>query len=273
MNAILVPTDFSETARNASHYAIEFAGQLSVNKVILYNAYQAPYTADPTLPVVLLFDFEEVKKNSVESLETLRRELLAAAPSGLSVETRSAFAILAGNIEEACQETGAEVIIMGITGGSGLDVLIGSNTISVAEHSEVPVIIVPPQARYRPIQTILLVLDSNQVDHSSPVRFIKKVLDETGARLHVLNIDHSRNAPENLALRDSLSAYEPEYHHVDYKSFWEATTKFAGEHQVDMIIVIQKKHGFFENIFRHNHTKELAFHSQVPLMCINEHPE
>ncbi|TDH19784.1 hypothetical protein EXU57_22250 [Segetibacter sp. 3557_3] len=270
MNTILVPTDFSETARNASRYAFEFARHVSATKIVLYNAYQAPYAGDPTLPVVQLFDFEEVKKSSTERLESFRRELLPVAPEGLAVETRSTFAILAGNIEETCEETAADLILMGITGGSGLDVLIGSNTLSVAEQSKVPVIIVPSNAVYRPIQKLLLVLDNNKVAHSGPVKWIKKMIDETGARLQVLNIDHSRNTPDNGVLREALSDYDPEYHHVDYNSFWEATNNFAGKQQVDMIIVIQKKHGFFDNIFRHNHTKELAFHTHVPLMCISE---
>ena len=39
MRRFLVPTDFSETSKNAAHYAVQLASTVPDSIVILYNAY------------------------------------------------------------------------------------------------------------------------------------------------------------------------------------------------------------------------------------------
>jgi nucleotide-binding universal stress UspA family protein len=41
MTRIVVPTDFSETSRNALSYAIDMAAELSGSKLILFNSYES----------------------------------------------------------------------------------------------------------------------------------------------------------------------------------------------------------------------------------------
>jgi nucleotide-binding universal stress UspA family protein len=67
-----------------------------------------------------------------------------------------------------------------------------------------------------------------------------------------------------------LKDYTPEYHHVDSKDFAEAVNDFVAQNKVDMIITIPKKHGFFESIFKRSHTKQLAYHTHVPLLCMHD---
>ena len=42
------------------------------------------------------------------------------------------------------------------------------------------------------------------------------------------------------------------------------------DNQVDLVITIAKKQGFFGSLFTESHTKQLAFHSKVPVMVIHE---
>ncbi len=276
MKTILVPTDFSETAYNATMYAIALAKSLSVTRIVLYNAYQIPFSGDPTMPVMQLFNLDDIKKTSGIGLDQFKGRVSPFVDSKIALETLSEFAILSDNIEDICERTQADLVVMGITGGSGLDVLIGSNTVSVADHSKIPVLIIPTTTTFKPIQNVVLVCDFKNIAETMPVAAIKNLLDETMAKLHVLNIDHHNknytvNTPhESFVLDELLKGYNPQYHYVDSKSFADATNDFVDVNHVDMIITIPKKHGFFENIFRTSHTKQLAFHTHVPLLCIHE---
>ena len=166
---------------------------------------------------------------------------------------------------------------MGITGGGALEEnQVGSNTISVAKHSTVPVIIVPANASFTPIKEVLLACDYKKVVETTPVQPIKSLLAATGTKLFVLNVDHNNKGYnsevpfESLMLDTLLQGCNPEYHFVDSPDFTEAINAFAREKEVDIIITIPKKHGWFESLFRKSHTKMLAFHSDVPLMVIHE---
>ena len=275
MKTILLPTDYSQTAKNAAIYAFELSKQIGVNKIILYNAYQAPVAVDPSLPVMQLLNMEDIQKISEEGMKTFKNDLENYADGDIKIETLNEFAILHNNIEEVCEKTRTDLIVMGITGGGGLEeVLIGSNTINVVNHTKVPVLIVPAEAKYTQVEEIVLVCDYKKIDEAIPQKQLKNILESTKAKLFVLNIDHNKDHENDLQeafnLDTTLKDYNPEYHHVDKKDFAEAVNEFVANNKVDMIITIPKKYGFFESIFKRSHTKQLAYHTHVPLLCMHD---
>jgi nucleotide-binding universal stress UspA family protein len=275
MNSILVPTDFSDNAMNAGRYAVSLACDLGIQKIILYNAYQAPITADPSMPAVQLFDIDLLKKTSEEGLHKFRSMLQTSCNTPMLFETKSEFQTLTGGVEEICKQEEIDVVVMGITGGSKMEeVLIGSNTISVAKHVTVPVFIVPKKASYKKIQQVLLACDFRKVVDTMPVYSIKNLLDLTKAKLHILNVSEKETKPdeafESLLLDTLFSGYYPTYHFIHDTHFTEAINHFADNNDIDLIITIPKKHGLFEGLFKKSHTKSLAFHSHLPLMIIHD---
>jgi len=277
MNTILVPTDFSPAAKNAAMYAINFAKQLKCNKIILYNAYQTPLVTDANMAIVDAIDIDDLKKASEENLETFKATLQPFTANRIQLETLSEFGTLTLDINEVCKNTAADMIVMGVTGAGKIsESLIGSFAIDVARHAKVPVIVVPPDAGFTDIKEIVLACDFSKVVETTPVGAIKKILDETKAKLFVANIDHRQkhftaDTPfESLMLDTLLQGYNPEYHFIDDADFVSAINKFALEKQVDLIITIPKKMGWFDALFHKSHTKALAFHSHVPLMVVHE---
>lgn len=276
MQTILVPTDFSATAKNAARYAFEFAAQMQSKKIVLFHAYQPPLNADPAMPSIEFLDLDELKKTAEEGLQHFVSELKPFCDKSISLETITDFSLLAENINDVATTVNAEIIIMGITGGGKLEeVLIGSNTISVAENSIRPVIIVPASSGFKKIQNILLACDFKKVVESTPVTALRKVMDQTKASLHVINVSETAKqdadaAFESLMLDTLLQGYSPQYHFIHDKDFTEATNRFAAENNIDLIITIPKKHGWFEGLFRKRHTKSLAFHTHIPLMVVHE---
>ena len=279
MKTILVPTDFSATATNAAHYAVHLAKQLSCSKIIFYHAYQVPIMTDAVMTPVELLGIDEIKEASEKGLERFLRTLqeYAGADSGIELETINEFAFLTDSIDEVCKVNSVDLVIIGITGGDKMEeVLIGSNTISVARHTTVPVIIVPSEVEFTPVKEIVLVCDFKKVIETTPVEPVRKLITETNAKLFVLNIDHehkqtTEDTPfESLMLDTLLQGLNPEYHFIDNADFVEGINQFVTNKKVDLIITIPKKHGWFEGLFKRSHTKMLAFHTHVPLVVMHD---
>lgn len=277
MNTILIPTDYSETSKNSAHYAIGLTKQLGVKKVILYNAYQQPITTDPAINAVEFYNLEDFRKISEEGMQRFLADLKQTA-SDVEFETVTEFNILSNGIEDLCRNNPSiDLIVMGITGGGKMEeVLIGSNTIHVAKHITIPMIIVPADATFKPVKNIVLACDFKHVVETTPVAPIKQILDATHAKLMVLNVDHnnkdlSSDTPfESLMLDTLFEGYDLQYYFVDNADFAEGINQFAEENNVDLIVTIPKKHGWFEGLFRRSHTKMLAFHTHIPLMVIHD---
>lgn len=274
MNTILVPTDFSSVAYNAALYAINFAKGHSATTVVLYNAYQTPVNVDPAMPTIQLLDIEELKRSSIEGLENFRQQLLPECGDVVQLTMLSEFNLLAENINGVCEKTNADLIIMGITGKSKVEeVLIGSNTISVIEHTRTPVIIVPADSSYTPIEDVVFACDYKKVEETTPVATLKNVLEKTKANLHVVHVEKSDaadTAGQSALLQNLLRGINAKYHNIKGDDFVETINQFAADVSADLIITIPKKHGWLESLFRTRHTKKLAFHSHVPLMVIHD---
>jgi nucleotide-binding universal stress UspA family protein len=279
MKNILVPTDFSATAQNAARYALHLAGQIDAPKIILYNAYQAPVALDPMAmaPAVLMLDEEQLRTSSMEALEYFRNSLKEDCPPNCSMELFCEYALLNEGLDHVCEKTDSELIVMGITGGGLLEeTLIGSNTIHVSRHSTKPVIIVPKNAVYKKIEKVALACDFRSVVDTTPVEPIRDLLQVTGSKLMVLNIDHNREhfdpeIPFQSKMLDQLfHSYYPEYHFIEQEDFMEGVHSFVLENKIDLLITIPKKHGLFDQIFHRSHTKQMAFHVHVPLMVIHD---
>jgi nucleotide-binding universal stress UspA family protein len=141
------------------------------------------------------------------------------------------------------------------------------------------VIIIPASTSFTRIEEVMLTSDFDKADKTIPVQPVRKILAETKAKLFVFNIEEETDeydikypaniVGESYAIHTLLQDLNPEYHFSQNKNYVEAVNQFALEYQIDLIIVIPKKHGFFESLFSPSHTKMLAFHSHVPLMVIH----
>ena len=276
MKTILVPTDFSSTAKNAAMYAINFAKQLKYERIILYNAYQAPLTTDPDIAMINTVDITELEKSSKTNLENFKMVLKPYCDASVTLDIISEYGAVTYDINEICKSNEVDFIVMGVTGvGKVEETLIGSFAIDVARRSEVPVIIVPPDATFTKIEEVMFACDFSKVVETTPVESIKKLLDASEAKLFVVNIDHNNkrfnsDTPfESLMLDTLLYDYKPEYRFIDDPDFVEGINKAALDKQVDLIITIPKKMGWFEGLFKKSRTKMLAYHSHVPLMVVH----
>ena len=279
MDTLLLPTDFSATALNAGKYALQLAAQLGAVRLVIYHSYEIPVTVDPMTPGFQMLDVDALKTGSEQSLEQFKLQLAPFA-GNVDLLTYNEYGDLAEGLDEVCNKMHAGLVVMGITGGGLIEEkLIGSNTISVAKHTSVPVIIVPPTAEFTRVEEIMLTSDFDKSDETVPVTLVRKIVNETKAKLFVFNIEEDvdeyatdypgNQLQESYALHKLLNDLQPEFHFSENTNYVEAVNDFAAEYQIDLIITIPKKHGFFGSLFSESHTKKLAFHSKVPVMVIH----
>lgn len=269
MQTIFVPTDFSETARNAGRFAVELAAALRCKKIILYNAYQPPPVSDVNLTVVMdVISVEELEKISKYNLQIFKQDLISYAKMDLEFETISDFGMLTANINEVCKENAVDLIVMGVTGGGKLEeTLIGSFAVDVAAESEFPVIIVPPGAQFTGFKQMMLACDFSKLTRADLPPLIGKFIEKTNSEL--LLIDIGENGNEERVKNEFFPQYDPGYEAISNADFVESINEAALKNKVDFIITIPKKMGWFEGLFKQNHTKQLAFHSHVPIMVLH----
>lgn len=285
MKTILVPVDFSDTSKNAAIYALNLASVLGAKTIILYHAFQATSSAAPlmvadtsSIPITALplMDIDAIQEISINNIKYLKQSIQSFCPPGVVIEEKAEYDTL-DDIDGVCKNTGADLIVMGVTGlGKIEEVLMGSMAISVVKTTKVPVIVVPAEAKYATVKNIMLASDFKKVAETMPLQLIRSFLNATNAKLYVLNIFEgdkeisSDKTYQKELLNSLLKEYKPEIYFESNDSFMNGINDFVETNRIDMIITIPKRHSFFEGLFKERHIKALAFHSQVPLMYIHE---
>jgi nucleotide-binding universal stress UspA family protein len=277
MKTILVPTDYSAVAQNAAIFAFNLASKIGAVKIVFYNSYQAqPVLTETAAPAMRIMDIETIKNISNEGMTHFINAVKPHCPPGIVIEQRAEYGIVADDIEEICKNTGAELIVMGITGASKVEeVLVGNTATTLVRHTKVPVVIVPADARSTELKNLTLATDLKKVEETTPVQQLKDFLLLTGAQLHILHIEEGNK--EQIAgktyqkerLNVLLGEYNPQFHTVSNPDFTTGINEFVRTNSIDMIITIPRKHSFFQRLFNESHSKKIAFHSHVPIMCLH----
>lgn len=273
MKTILVPVDFSSTSLHAARYAQKFARQVGA-KIILIHAFEPP----PSFPMVegMLYTEESLRQLMKEKMEELAVEM-DKEDSLIKIESM----IMDGNVKEVTKTiTDAMqvyLIVMGITGAGKIkETFIGSNTLDVAKVNSVPVLIVPEEANYIKINDVGLTTDFSDVKENIPYQKISELIVSLGARLHILNIDFNKqNLAKNTLLQGGLietmfANHYLTYHFIEGENIAQELSNYAVSNSIELLVAVPKKHNLLQKIFSGSHTKELAFHSKVPVLVMHE---
>ncbi|MDE0205602.1 MAG: universal stress protein [Candidatus Tectomicrobia bacterium] len=132
---LLVPTDFSDDADRAVAYAADLALTLQASLTLM----TAVYAGDT--PEVHLAYIEKIRAEDKRKLEDVRQRVEKA---GVAVKALMAYGAPAQQIVETARREGADLIVMGTHGRTGLShLLIGSVAERVVRLAPCPVLVVP----------------------------------------------------------------------------------------------------------------------------------
>lgn len=275
MKTIVVPTDFSPVATNAMNYAADMAQAIHAS-ITLLHVYQVPVSMTE-VPVVMV-SVDELRKGSEEKLHELKAGLEHLSSGTLKVYTESRMGNVVDELEDLCQHLQPFAVVMGTKGATGLErILFGSTTLTAIKHLKWPVIVVPPGKEYgKGIHKVGFACDFQQVVETTPTEFIKSLVTEMHAELHVLNVDYEgknfqpETPEQSLLLHTLLEDMRPSYHFINHSDIEDGINAFAEANNLDLLITIPKKHKLIEGFFKPSSTKQLLVQSRVPVMCVHE---
>lgn len=258
MKTVIIPVDFSETSLNAARYAAQMLSGKQNTHIILYNLYQQ----------------DEEYDTAGNYLESLKKELEWKGDKDIEC-VREKGDDLIDSLERLAYQKTATLIVMGITGKSGLKkAFIGSNTLKIAERDVCPVLIIPPDAKFSGIKNVALASEMKEVETTTPALHINNVLEMFNARLHIVNVDSTihvalteEKKKEREKIKKLFKKFSPEFYFIGTSDFTDTIEQFAADQSIDMIITVPHYHNFYGKVFGGSNTKKLVYHSSVPVMA------
>ncbi|HEV7332680.1 MAG TPA: universal stress protein [Flavisolibacter sp.] len=264
MNTIIVPTDFSPAADNATEYAAQLAGRLN-SSVLLLHVYQLPVPM--TDYPVLMVTSEDLKKGADEGLNRALETAQKKYPE-VSFQMESRLGDVATEIEDASKERNAFALVVGTKDLSGFErFLFGDTTISLIKNSSFPVIGVPESSKVGVPQNMVLATDFTNVD-DIPTRTITGIAGVLGANLHVVHVEEKESKYYPEELMQSFTGINASYHAIKDDDVAEGLKHYVEQNNIDLVLVLPHKHNLYERLFFKGHTKGILHAMPVPVMSL-----
>lgn len=272
MKKILVATDFSPAASNAVNYAVDMAMSIKADLVLLH-VIQIPISYSD-VPVVITQ--EDLFRNAEAETEGLRQRLVSATKSAIAIETEVRTGGFFSELKAFCDKIHPYAVVMGSQGTTAAErLLFGGHATHAMKHLEWPLITIPPAAKFDAIKKIGLACDFNKVIDTMPANEIKMLVKDFKAELHVLNTGPQGTFDPDIVfesglLQEMLISLKPTYHFISSDNIDKGIVEFADKNQIDLLIVLPKRHGLLGEIVHRSHTRQLVLHSHVPVMALHQ---
>jgi len=276
MRNILIPTDFSANAMNALKYASELF-KYDKSRFFIMHAYQDEIFEDEELikEETLVKVTKRIADKSQSNLEKVLNDIKKISPN-----PRHSYAIISANnmlVDEAdkiVEEENIDIIVMGTRGNTNNKKLtFGSHTLQVLRYVQSPVLAIPEH--YAGIQPRHILFPTNYLIPYK--RRELKLLCELAApyratidMLYVSDNDNLSMRQQNNQsfVRDELCKNEINFKTVKDSSITDAICNYIDKNNVDMLVMVNTRHSFFENIFFKSKLDEITLRIDIPFLAL-----
>ena len=271
---IIVPTDFSAASVSAAAYAADFATAINA-QLALVHIWHYPMISD--VPVSADF-IDQLIQDATDNIEQARKDLIRKTSGKLSVTASVREGFFINEMQSMCAEQADPIVIMGAHVTTNTErIIFGSTILSAVRNLTCPLIIVPNGTRFTGIHVAGLACDLRDVPRTVHTHELHRLFNQFHPTLNVLHVsstEHGMLDEEEVKgsnwLKSVLGAYHPAFHFIQDKNVSEAIKEFAGRNNLDLLVIIPKKHGLFNRLLHKSQSKQMVINTRVPILSVHE---
>jgi nucleotide-binding universal stress UspA family protein len=276
MKKILLPTDFSNNSYNAIKYALQLYKDETCNFISLNTFTPIIYQFETMQASATQFQvMEVVKETSKKKLDILLQKIETEFNNPNHTFSQIAsFNTLTAEINQLFEGHVIDMIIMGTKGASGVkEVLFGSNTVHVLKNAKCSVLAIPSGFYFETPHEILFPSDYEIDIKEKQIQPLIDIAKSYHARVNILNVTYGNELSEQQErnrkkLENHLKKVANLFHSVSNQNVPEAIADFQLKARINLLVMINNKHSFFENLFFKSTINQIGFHLNVPFLVI-----
>lgn len=274
MEAILVPTDFSDNSKPGLRFAIRLAARNKATLVFVH-------TFQPSRPY--LGDADALRKEHIAKaqlkLEAFIRKIynsLKVEPGKYSCEIIEGFKADISILDYCQNHPNIKLIVISTRGGGFVNKILGTNTGNLITKSPVPIIAIPKGYRNKPLHNVLYATDLENLDQE-----FQRIFDFAKPRGLSIELLHF-TSPSTQELvkkldRDKLESKlgYPLNIRIEKNNPTHPMSKNL-QKQIEKIkpslvaLFTNQQRTFYEKLFLSSMSEGLSFKSQTPLLVFKK---
>jgi len=270
-------TDFSDNSRNAIEYALIFfrGGKynffiLNVHKVSKYTTADLMSSSkDETI-------YDSIVKNPKAELNKMIKEYKQRySCEDYSFKSICDYDAFVSAVSQVVNLHGIDLIIMGTNGATGaMEVIFGSNTVSVIRNVDCPVLVIPQGFKFIEINKILFTTEFTEIFNEESLNILKGIIEKHQTELDVLILNKEDISPDLIKNKKNkfdafFEGYKLNYYTITNVPIDMAMNCFEQIKKVDLSASVINKESFLKRLVTGSKTDNITYESRVPLLIMH----
>lgn len=271
MKKILVPTDFSDCANNATDIAIDIAKHYGA-ELHFYHFVNVPIDwMNLDFAQNAMYPDVTAEVNRVQS--EMKKLVQQVETKGVHAYSFVDFDNSTGAVASYAKKNDISMIIMGSHGAKGIqEFFLGSNAQKVVRYAEVPVLIVKSKLDRVAIKDILFISDF-QEEMTKPFENVVLFAEMLGAKIHLIFLNTPSDFQRSWVIKERMKSFEKlatglmaKSEIVDCLFLEEGMEKYCEENHVGMIAMATHHRKGLSRTFLGSLTEEVVNHMDIPVV-------
>ena len=280
MKKILILTDFTDQSAPVMEAAVMLSARLHAN-LILFNTFisQPVLSEDGGNPwTVEELMWADQSKEKLSFLKEDTENLISALPAAYhhaSVDCRQGIGSLGAQVKDLLCKESVEMIVMGARSGSAWDhILMGSDTVSVVNHTDRPVIIIPAGHPFEQLKKVTIATDFDEADVNA-VHYLTRLGRLFDFEIEIVHVrlwgKEGAGDVQRAAFEKHVAKFNyPDitYQNIGGKDLTNRLNKLCEKNGSDLLVLVHDKHTLLDRLFNDTNAKSLLEKQDFPVMII-----
>lgn len=284
IETIVVPSDFSKNASSAIRYAILLGKKFKAKLVVFHCSHISAYALSAAKTEEQMSQL--IKEDELDKLEKLQQQVEKAyqqlgidrVPSSTKCLVEFNPMVVENTIEVA-EKYNAGLIIMGTHGATGIKkFFFGSNTSIMISKSDIPVLAIPENSKYSPIEKMSFASDLENI--SDELKRLFPFVEALKARLDIIYLDYGLDS-SNIKRKNAEAVIKK----IPYKkielltqkatietSLVDQVKKYLSKNKTDCLVMFTRERSLWDRLFLGSKTEDMSTALQVPLLTFKKFP-
>lgn len=173
------------------------------------------------------------------------------------------------SIETISKELSIDLIVSAAKPVSKDETLFLSKTSgSLVKDTDIPVLIVPTQYRYKSISKILMTVKSGKIRSSEKLNLLKEILNKFQCKLDLIQVFTPKLSEEDREVNPELKELSTKFTTTENATVFQGVLEHLHITEPDMLCVMRRKRGFFSRLWQDDAVKKADFESRLPLLIL-----
>ncbi|APY00497.1 universal stress protein [Lacinutrix venerupis] len=276
MIKIIIPTDFSETSKNAIYYALELMKYEKCDFTIVHAYATEVYNNTEELSRDYFEKYrDKIKQEADSKLQKIITQMLEKSPNPRhNYKSISIFNSIVESVNDLIKKEEADLVVIGTKGKTNnVNNAFGSNTINLIKYVNCPILSVPLSYKDMHPKHILFPTDYNIPFNKRAFKLVSNIAKNYVCKIHFLYVSTLKKMSYRQEDNKAFLSYCFKDNFIDFFQLPEIDVvktieKTIETKNIDLLVMINHRQSYLENMLKNSKIENLELNIKIPFLVL-----